>query len=536
MAKSKLESKSFGKNSKNGLIYSRNILAQGLDGTLEVYASKAETTTKTKLKSINGIDISKWKAEDLNEYIHNIEKGQSGTMEGALADYNVIGANGIKKSTITENKGAYPVKFNRGGVNEGVTGAAIFLRFINKDRGEITEAQLKKFILGTKAQVGPMKKAGHAGKIWGPGDNAGLDGAQVAGWPGKEALKDDIWWEYGLKKIDAQALYDDDMWEFWKGKANPKYTNKPGGGNMIEGALSFVNQKGGLSVRAWADSMYNNGVYNEVIVNAEGETGQSETKVDIRVTANNHHGVDETVDIMRISAKFGGVGQFGQMSEKNIWESTAKIMDEWFGITPSFSKKDWKGKMITKNNMSDAAAAMREMWAKECGVAYNKETREATNVGVNNLTKALQAKGGAKRFKDTLWKHLSQGKESKAVEMGVILVDNFKGDSHIYNLDALKLDEVFAGKLSVTFQVNRATKFSSGAEDLCSMIISIQDPDNPNKTIEILAIRVKRGDTKKEGPYYRTIFEKKKGLTMAISRHSSIDDPILNDSQLKALV
>ena len=129
---------------------------------------------------------------------------------------------------------------------------------------------------------------------------------------------------------------------------------------------------------------------------------------------------------------------------------------------------------------------------------------------------------------------MSQGKESKALEMGVILVDNYKGDSHIYNLDALRLDEVFDGKLSVEFLVNRATKFSSGAEDLCSMVIKMKDPDN-NKDMEILAIRVKRGDTKKEGPYYRTIFEKKKGLTKAISRGSNIDDPALDDSKLKAL-
>jgi len=454
-----------------------------------------------------------------------------------LADGSSIAMGKVHKSEEFKGEGGgeYPVKFNRGGVNEGVTGAAIFLRFINKSRKDITEAELKKFILGTPRSHGPMKKEGHQGKIWGPGDNAGLSSKQRAGWPGKEALKDDIWWEYGLKKIDAQALYDDDMWEFWKGKANPKYTNKPSGGNMITGALNFVNQKGGKNVRAWADSMYNNGVYNEVIVNAEGETGQSETKVDIRVTANNHHGVDETVDIMRISAKFGGVGQFGQMSEKNIWESTAKIMDEWFGIIPSYSKDDWRGNMITKDNMSDAAVAMREMWAKECGVTYSKETRKATNTGTNNLTAALQAKGGAKRFKDTLWKHLSQGKESKALEMGVILVDNYKGDSHIYNLDALRLDEVFDGKLSVEFLVNRATKFSSGAEDLCSMVIKMKDPDNNNKDMEILAIRVKRGDTKKEGPYYRTIFEKKKGLTKAISRGSNIDDPALDDSKLKAL-
>ena len=426
--------------------------------------------------------------------------------------------------------GVYPTKFNRGGVNEGVTGAAIYLRFINKDRQNITENQLYNFIMGE------MKDEGHEGKIWGPGDNKGLDSAQISGWPGKEALKDDIWWEYGLKKIDADALYDPDLWDFWKGKAVPKYNNKPSGGNMITGALNFVNQRGGTSTRAWADSMYNNGVYNEVKINAEGETGQSETKVDIRVTANNHHGVDETVDIMRISAKFGGVGQFGQMSETNIWESTAKVMEEWFGIkNPKYTKKNWKSNMVTKDNWSDAAAAMRSMWAAECGVTYSKETREATNTGNNKLTNALSTKDGAKNFKDTLWKHLSQGKDSKAIEMGVVLVDNNKGDSHIYNLDALKLDEVFADGLSVTFKVNKARNFTDGDEDLCSMIITMKDPDNKNKHLELIAIRVKRGEEKVSGPFYRTIFEKKVGLTKAISRGSNIDDPALDDSKLKAL-
>ena len=462
-----------------------------------------------------------------------------GLLDGTGHTYNLADGSSIAMGKIQKTEefkggtdgGEYPVKFNRGGVNEGVTGAAIFLRFVNNRQGAITENQLYNFIMG------PMKKKGHltgSQPIWGAGENAGVSSVQRTGWPGVEALKDDIWWEYGLKAIDAQALYDPDLWDFWKGKAVPKYSNKPSGGDMITGALNFVNQKGGKNLRAWADSMYNNGVYNEVRVNAEGETGQSETKVDIRVTANNHHGVDETVDIARISAKFGGIGQFGQMSETNIWESTAKVMDEWFGIIPSYSKDDWRRNMITKDNMSDAAAAMRSMWAKECGVTYNKQSREVTNTGPNNLTKALQAKGGAKRFKDTLWKHLSQGKDSKALEMGVVLVDNYKGDSHIYNLDSLRLDEVFDDKMSVTFSVNKARKFSQGAEDLCSMIISMKDPDK-NKQMEILAIRVKRGDSKATGPFYRTIFEKKIGLTKAISSGSTIDDRALDDSKLKAL-
>ena len=164
-----------------------------------------------------------------------------------------------------------------------------------------------------------MKPKGAGGKLLAPGENKNVSNAQLSKWQGKTGPgKDDIHWVWGLKSEDAQAMYDKDMWEFWKGKAHPKWGNKPENSDMIAGALSYVNGLGSNKPRPWADAMYDNGIYNRVVINAEGETGQTLTKVDIRVSVNNHDGVMEEVDILRISAKFAAVGQFGQYSKRKV--------------------------------------------------------------------------------------------------------------------------------------------------------------------------------------------------------------------------
>lgn len=427
-------------------------------------------------------------------------------------------------------KPSYPVTFNRGGINEGITGAALFLRFQNKNRSDIKESELFECVMKQ------MKPEGASGKLFAPGENKGVTEAQKAKWKGKEPGKDDIHWVWGLKSEDAQAMYDKDMWEFWKGKPHPKWSNPPErGSDMIAGALAYVNGLGSNKPRPWADAMYDNGIFNKVVINAEGEIGQTLTKVDIRVSVNNHDGVMEEVDILRISAKFAAVGQFGQYSKKNLWTTTAEIFDDWFGIKkPIFTQEKWDKELISLDQGFDTAVAIRSMWAEECGVKYDRGTRSFVGKSdVNNLTKAMQTKEGAKAFKNILWKNLSQGKDATEQEDGVTLVDNAKGDSQIYNLDDLKLEEVFKDvDLKANIRVSRARDATK--MDLLDVRIDMQHPDNPAKRLEVSTIRVKRGDKKGKEPFYRTIFEKKKGLTEAIAAKASTQEAPVQ-GQLKAL-
>ena len=135
--------------------------------------------------------------------------------------------------------------------------------------------------------------------------------------------------------------------------------------------------------------MYANKVYNEVRILAEGEEAQDETKVDIRVDASNHDGED-VKDILRISLKFGGVGQFGQMAGVT-WEITANVMRTWFDHEPKFTEKQYDAEIITKDHKRDAARAMRMMWEHE----------------IDDITKQLKTRAGAEAFQKALYNNLS---------------------------------------------------------------------------------------------------------------------------------
>ena len=437
----------------SGAGYTNNIASMMKSGDINIRVNSTKTIKNIKPSKITVGKTTFTKNDVTGPKLLAAIKEHNDTTDVYFTDggvkHNLFGANGIVKGTLKvddktltpkekkESKPRYPVEFNRGGINEGITGAALFLRFQNKNRSDIKESELFECVMKQ------MKPEGAAGKLLAPGENKGVKEAQKRKWKGKWAGKDDIHWVWGLKSEDAQAMYDKDMWEFWKGKPHPKWSNPPErGSDMIAGALAYVNGLGSNKPRPWADAMYDNGIYNKVVINAEGETGQTLTKVDIRVSVNNHDGVMEEVDILRISAKFAAVGQFGQYSKKNLWSTTAEIFDDWFGIKkPIFTQEQWDQEIISLDQGFDTAVAIRSMWAEECGVKYDRETRSFVGKSdVNNLTKALQTPSGAKAFKNILWRNLSQGKDSTEQEDGVTLVDNVKGDSQIYALDDLKLD------------------------------------------------------------------------------------------------
>jgi len=497
MAKSKLKKDSFGSGSTNGLTYSTNILAKGKAGTLEVYATSGETTKKISLTSIDDKALAQWTAKELNEYIANLPDRDSGTMKGNAVEYKVVGDNGIKKSTITENEGLYPMG-NRGGIAEGIYAAAIFLRFAAKapDRADrILETTLKSFI--------EAEMTSSTGKLTRQAPNEGT------------TVTDDVTLQYGLKVKDHACLLDMRLWEHWKGHAVKiaGYKEiKRTGNNIIKAALDYVNNtnsKGGKkeSVRDYAKTFYRNGVHNFITVEAEGEVAQDETKVDIRVMADNHDGV-MVPDIMKISLKYGGVGQFGQMSGVS-YEVTANVLKEFFGITkPAYSKasfeSDTKWGTGSKSHKSDAAKAMFSMWEAE----------------KDNLTKCLEENPDT--FRQAYWRHISQGKKMVAEEPGVELVDAVGETSKIYNLDAIK-DIDFSGlnlkaewKVSVAQGKTAGGGMSHAPHNLCSTEITGKGGALGNTRIKLLAIRIKRGDSNNKGPYYRTIFEKQKGLGLLI--------------------
>ena len=489
----------------------------------------ATLTYKNNMKKEVSVDLSTVTANEFPKHVKDgttghtivLENGTSFTMGKLLKSDDMKGLDKDESDTPDEKGGdkKYPHDFNRGGVAEGIYAAAIFLRFTNKGKkrgAKITEKELKDFIMNK------MAGEGNSGTIEGIGDNR------------EKTIKDDIILDYGLKAADAKSLYDKRIWEHWKGAAvklkGIKQLPKQGS-DMVQTALNYVNNASKSSAKTemehpiieWAHIMWDNGVYNEVRINAEGEVAQDETKVDIRVSANNHNGAD--VDLKRISLKYNGVGQFGQMSGVT-WDVTAGVLKEFFAIDdPRLSEDDYIGFIKTKDNKSDAALAMRKMWEAECGV---------TEAG-DRLSDSLKTKKGAKAFQNALWRHMSQGKTAKKDEPGVELVDAYKDDPIVYQLDGL-FDHCFHSlELKSEYSLSQVSKRSAGKNvpgmdhtfiDLCKIDITAKglgtDADS-RKTL--ITIRIKRGDSNAKGPYYRTIFEKKELLHDLIAAGKREYDP-----------
>ena len=482
--------------------------------------AKSATANVELTESINGKKKVSLKGGSLNYKISNIEKSVSWDTMTVNTLPNHLG-NNTKGHTIVlkdgtsfplgklfksddfksdddtvDEKGktekAYDHKFNRGGVSEGIYACAIFLRFTakGKDRGHaVSEATLKQFILGPKVDA-KVKQT-----IKGTGDNMP-----------PVTFKDDIILRLGLKLADVKSMKDGRLWEHWKGKAVkiPGYKEiKATKHDIIKAALEYVNAAPGSpndgSVKGpayFARLMYANKVYNEVRILAEGEEAQDETKVDIRVDASNHDGED-VKDILRISLKYGGVGQFGQMSGVT-WEITANVMRTWFDHEPKFTEKMYDAEIITKDHKQDAARAMVKMWEHE----------------IEDITKQLKTRAGAQAFQKALYNNISQGKKAKEEEAGVELIDTYKNDVIVYDLDTI-MEQCFYG-MELEGELFLSKARGKDDEDLCGLKISalgIAGREREN----LIQIRIKRGDKTDQGPYYRTIFEKQHGLTKLLA-------------------
>ena len=482
----------------SGPKYANNIVADGSAGKLlmtdkKTISTKGSTLTYTSFSN-KEVDVAfPTTGAKLTSELNKVKAGSRVTiMPQNYSFYD------IEKDAIKDGRGEgdgvnekqYPT-FNRGGVSEGIYACAIFLRFTakGKDRGEaVSEATLKRFILGTKVDAKVSQT------IKGTGDNLGVN------------FKDDIVLKLGLKLSDIKAMKDPKLWEHWKGKAVKIDGFKEIKGakhDMIGAALKYVNASPGSpkdgSVKGpayFARLMYQNMVYNEVRILAEGEEAQDETKVDIRVDASNHDGED-VKDILRISLKFGGVGQFGQMAGVT-WEITANVMRTWFDHEPKFTEKQYNAQIINKDHKRDAARAMRMMWENE----------------IEDITKQLKTRAGAEAFQKALYNNISQGKAAKEEEAGVELIDTYKNDVIVYNLDTI-MEQCFYG-MELEGELFLSKARGKDDEDLCGLRISALGIAGRERE-DLVQIRIKRGDSTQSGPYYRTIFEKQHGLTKMLA-------------------
>tara|TARA_B100000085_G_scaffold282961_1_gene312587 strand:- start:124 stop:1443 length:1320 start_codon:yes stop_codon:yes gene_type:complete len=341
--------------------------------------------------------------------------------------------------------------YNKGNVAEILFAGAMYLRFCSKTR-QVTESDLRGLIRSLPA-----------------GKNMGRVSKQS---PNKnpKVRKDFVHFIYGLSKNNYDAVKNDQLWPAWS--------------KLIQASLLYANSQ---DVTKYADLFYNNNLHNRIVVFADGETDQVGTKVDVKVTANDHQGKDVPLNL-NISLKAGPVKQFGQYGGVS-YDVQQKLWDEFFDIKLPFNEEKFLSFMGTENHDNDAANCLN--------FSYEQVAP--------HVAKALNNPNKLDKFFKAVNFHMTRN------ENPVFLVQlDDKGRAIKYDTSDLK--EKAKG---LEF---KAVLGKSGELPKMSICTTIDGMENV-----FLDIRVKRGDYLKDGtPYYRNIFEKGKNFTKLLS--TLIDD------------
>jgi hypothetical protein len=178
---------------------------------------------------------------------------------------------------------------NRGDIAEGILGAAIAARFINKNKN-IDTSKVKAVL----RDLGPT-----ASKI----KQKDFDSANK-----NPKIIDNVNLYISLAESNMKVLLDPAKWA--------------GLDDLFQSAVKYAN---GDTVIAWSKLLYNNDQKNNIEVISDGLGNQSGTKVDVKVI------VDKIATNIKVSLKAGDVKQFGQVAgsefEKQLflWKTLLEI-------------------------------------------------------------------------------------------------------------------------------------------------------------------------------------------------------------------
>lgn len=178
---------------------------------------------------------------------------------------------------------------NKGDIAEGIIGAAITARFINKNR-DITKEDVKKVIKSLGSTVSKIKQV-------------------VSSSPNKNPkIIDDIKFYLSLADSNMKTLLDSNKWSGFE--------------SLFDSSVKYANSK---TVIVWSKLLYENNQKNFIEIISDGLGNQSGTKVDVMVK------VDGKTTNINLSLKVGDVKQFGQVGGSSfdkqvlLWKQTFNI-------------------------------------------------------------------------------------------------------------------------------------------------------------------------------------------------------------------
>jgi len=113
----------------------------------------------------------------------------------------------------------------------------------------------------------------------------------------------------------------------------------------INAALAYANS---ITVRQWADLVYTNRRYDKIEIISDGLSGQTTTKVDVRVKITDDEGNLRPVNI-NVSLKAGDVKQFGQLGGTEF-SDLVQFFNNLFGIGNILNQHSNRYEQMTKVN------------------------------------------------------------------------------------------------------------------------------------------------------------------------------------------
>jgi len=266
--------------------------------------------------------------------------------------------------------------YNKGDMAEGIFGAAVAARFINKNQ-RVSPSDVEKVL--RKLSANQTKQVL---KFDSPNRNP--------------KIKDKVIFTLGLALNNMKALTD------------PSIRKLKDIQDVVNAACSYAN---GITVTQWSKEVYENNSFNEIHVLSDGLEDQTGTKVDVRVMISNHDGEMLPVNI-NVSLKAGDVKQFGQMGGSNF-ETFQDFFKDLFGITIT----ELRNRYDAKIKEGDLKGAISEV--------YKGVEPKVTKLLSQDDKKTL------KHFADAIQWHATRNEEY------VTLVQLNRGQAKIYTFDNL---------------------------------------------------------------------------------------------------
>jgi len=283
---------------------------------------------------------------------------------------------------------------NKGEVSEGLLGAAVFAKMLQR-KGDL---------------IGPIS----ANNIWAVIDQLKKTGkdtyTSIVPDADQRAVKDNIQFTLLLKS----GPYKDLM--------NPEKRTLLS--DLISSAVTFANSK---DIQRYSQYFYLNGKPDVIHIVSDGVTAEEEKKTDVQVFFKDHSTGEMRSTRLNISLKVGGIGQFGQVGgELGMFELFGR-----FGL--DFSPDGPKFQRLLDTEGSRAAM---EFIYKKAATTWNELLNGATDFEEYRYIKT---------FGDTLDYFLTKN------QPGVVMVDFSKGGYTLLRFDNIedKLKEISLGAVYV---------------------------------------------------------------------------------------